>query len=259
MAENMKIYEAVRKVPHEATKPFDNGTFKGTDINPMWRIKTLTEQFGPCGIGWYYEVISERSETHLGTTMAIVDLNLYIKVDGEWSKPIYGTGGNALVKETSKGQKASDEGYKMALTDALSVACKALGIGADVYWQNDPTKYTSGANTQPQNGAKTGAQTNGSAKGGTTTPPEAENAPQSAKQGQTAGTQIVDGIDLMDDIAYNAALIQMCEGTGITWEQLNLISKRDLKVDVNQQGMDQRNKFYNTVKEHTEKLKGGKA
>ena len=30
----------------------------------------------------------------------------------------------------------------MALTDALSVACKALGIGADVYFEKDVTKYS---------------------------------------------------------------------------------------------------------------------
>ena len=30
----------------------------------------------------------------------------------------------------------------MALTDAISVSCKALGVGADVYWDKDDTKYT---------------------------------------------------------------------------------------------------------------------
>jgi hypothetical protein len=85
--------------------------------------------------------------------MAIVDLNLYIRdpESGEWSKPIFGTGGNKLLE---KG-RASDEGYKMALTDALSVACKALGIGADVYFAKDKTKYTDGEGTdssaKPQN------------------------------------------------------------------------------------------------------------
>ena len=146
---NLDIYEAARSVPNEATKPFNNGSFSGTDINPMWRIKKLTELFGACGIGWYYEVISERAEEHHDTTMAIVDLNLYIKVDGEWSKPIYGTGGNQLVKTTKNGKKASDEGYKMALTDALSVACKALGIGADIYWVKDKTKYTDPGDETP--------------------------------------------------------------------------------------------------------------
>lgn len=146
---NLELYEKVRAVPENAKKQFNNGSFSGTDINPMWRIKTLTEQFGPCGIGWYYEVLSERAETYGETVMAIVDLALYVKADGEWSKPIYGTGGNCLVKATSKGTKPSDEGYKMALTDALSVACKALGIGADVYFEKDVTKYTAN-NIQPE-------------------------------------------------------------------------------------------------------------
>jgi uncharacterized protein with PIN domain len=29
----------------------------------------------------------------------------------------------------------------MAYTDAISVACKLLGFGADVYWAKDNTKY----------------------------------------------------------------------------------------------------------------------
>lgn len=143
---NMRFYEQARKVPQEAQKAFNNGRFSGTDINPMWRIKKLTELFGPAGIGWYYEAISERSERlNDDTLIAIVDLNLYIKDNGEWSKPIYGTGGNSLVSKTKTGIITSDEGYKMALTDALSVACKALGIGADVYFDKDKTKYTASA------------------------------------------------------------------------------------------------------------------
>lgn len=142
--QNLRFYEAGRKVPQEACKSFNNGRFSGTDINPMWRIKKLTELFGPAGIGWYYEVLSERSERLSDdTVIAVVDLELHIKVDGEWSKPIYGTGGNQLVSKTKNGVSVSDEGYKMALTDALSVACKALGIGADVYFDKDTTKYTS--------------------------------------------------------------------------------------------------------------------
>lgn len=140
---NMEIYEQGRAVPQEAQKSFNNGRFQGTDINPMWRIKKMTELFGPCGIGWYYEVLSERAEEHGDVTIAVVDLNLYIRANGEWSKPIYGTGGNVLLK---KGQ-TSDEGYKMALTDALSVACKALGIGADIYFGADRTKYTAAQET----------------------------------------------------------------------------------------------------------------
>lgn len=137
--DNLYIYEQGRAVPKEAQKSFSNGSFSGTDINPMWRIKKLTELFGPAGIGWYTEVVRERAETYGSTVMAIVDINLYIKVDGEWSKPIFGTGGNQLVMETKSGTRPSDEGYKKAYTDALSIACKALGIGADIWYSKDPT------------------------------------------------------------------------------------------------------------------------
>lgn len=36
----------------------------------------------------------------------------------------------------------------MALTDAISVACKALGFGADVYWDADKSKYDKPENKQ---------------------------------------------------------------------------------------------------------------
>lgn len=140
--DNLKLYNAVRSVPQEAQKSFNNGSFSGTDINPMWRIKTLTEQFGVAGFGWYYEVINRWTEEVDTDTFVYVEINLYVKMGNEWSKPIYGVGGNRCLTKTSKGFKISDEGYKMALTDALSVACKALGIGADVYFSADKTKYT---------------------------------------------------------------------------------------------------------------------
>ena len=42
MDENLKIYNAVRVVPTEAKRSITGGRLKGkTEINPMWRIKTL--------------------------------------------------------------------------------------------------------------------------------------------------------------------------------------------------------------------------
>lgn len=141
--EKMSIYSQGKQVPEEAKKPIQGGKLKGkTDINPMWRIKKLTEMFGPIGIGWYTEIVRRWTETVGEEICAFVDLNLYIKVDGEWSMPINGTGGSKLAQREAGGIYASDECYKMATTDALSVACKMLGIGADVYWDKDATKYT---------------------------------------------------------------------------------------------------------------------
>ena len=143
MDENLKIYNEVRTVPTEAKRSITGGRLKGkTEINPMWRIKTLTDQFGPCGIGWYYEVTKQWLEPSENEIAAFVNINLYIKVAGEWSKPIPGVGGAMFVENQKSGAYVSDECYKMATTDAISVACKQLGIGADVYWDADKTKYT---------------------------------------------------------------------------------------------------------------------
>lgn len=141
--DNMEIYEKVRQCPQNALKPIQAGRLKGkSDINPMWRIKALTELFGVCGIGWYYEINRQWQEVGAnGEITAFCNISLYIKVNDEWSKPIQGTGGSMFIAKEKNGLYTSDECYKMALTDAISVACKALGVAADVYWNTDNTKY----------------------------------------------------------------------------------------------------------------------
>lgn len=141
---NLELYDKFRQVPETAKKNISGGRLQGmTDINPMWRIKTLTEEFGVCGFGWYYEIVDQWLETAMAKDeiTANVKINLYVKQGDEWSKPIVGIGGSMLVENEKKGLYVNDECYKMALTDAISVACKALGIGADVYWNKDNTKY----------------------------------------------------------------------------------------------------------------------
>lgn len=153
--DKMTIYNAVRSVPKEAQKEYNNGRFKGTDINPMWRIKVLTEQFGPAGFGWYIDNVAFEDKVVAGETLTICQLDLFVKVGDEWSRPIHGVGGNRTSTKTASGNTMiSDEAEKMAYTDAISVACKALGIGADVYYQADRTKYTAASVDEPKTAGK---------------------------------------------------------------------------------------------------------
>lgn len=141
--DNLTIYNEVRSVPDSAKRRIEAGRLKGkTDINPMWRIKALTEKFGPCGFGWKYVITDKRLEQGAnGEVAAFLDIDLFVKADGVWSDAIPGTGGSAFVAKEKNGPYTSDECFKMALTDAISVACKALGFGADVYWDADKSKY----------------------------------------------------------------------------------------------------------------------
>lgn len=158
--ENLDLYNAVREVPESAKKTIKGGRLKDmTDINPMWRIKALTENFGICGIGWKYTIEKETIiEGANGEKAAFVSINLYVKDGDNWSDAIPGSGGSMFVAKEKAGLYVSDECFKMALTDALSVACKALGIGADVYWNTNSTKYTKTENDTDNKTAEKGAK-----------------------------------------------------------------------------------------------------
>lgn len=136
---NMKYYNSWKSVPEDMTKPFNTGTFKGTDIKPQWRYECLTRQFGT--FGWRVEITKQWAEEYGGEVKAYCNVNLYLKdpETGEWSMPMEGTGGNTLV---FKNGRVNDEGYKMARTDAISNACQNYGIAADIYMGGEPTKYS---------------------------------------------------------------------------------------------------------------------
>lgn len=152
MMGNLDLYNRYKQPPQDALKGFNNGRFKGTDINPMWRIKSLTEAFGPCGKGWHTETVRLwREDTQDGIATVYCHLRLYVKHEGEkdWSAPIEGIGGNTLTAKTKSGVSTTDEAYKMAYTDALGIACKALGFGGDVWWKSNDSKYTAYQDEEP--------------------------------------------------------------------------------------------------------------
>ena len=204
---NLDLYNKVREVPSKAKKPIKGGRLKGmTDINPMWRIEVLTEQFGLCGLGWYYEVVDKWVETSMAKDeiTANIIINLYIKLNDEWSKPIQGIGGSMLVALEKGGLYVNDECYKMALTDAISVACKALGIGADVYYGSDNTKYNDGKRDNFRND---------------------KNQNNSYYQKKTSRESIIDNIvSLCDSKRYN--VLDLCSKSGV--EKLEDMSDEQL-------------------------------
>lgn len=149
--DNMQIYKQLAATPKEAQKTIGAGRLKGfTDINPMWRIQRLTEVFGACGFGWWYEIIDQHIEEGAnGEKRAFVTINLYVKQGDEVSRPIQGIGGSSFVSNEKSGPYTNDECYKMALTDAIGTACKSLGMSADIYFSKSRTKYDA-PNEAPQ-------------------------------------------------------------------------------------------------------------
>lgn len=165
------VWNAVARPPKHALKQIKGGRLQGmTDVNPQWRYQAMTEQFGPCGVGWKYTI--EKTWTESGTdgqVMLFALVHVYVRAEQlnfEWSDPVVGIGGSLLIAKEKDGLRSTDEAYKMAVTDALSVALKMLGVAADVYagrwdgskWSNGEEKgYTATPQTAPAPPATTAA------------------------------------------------------------------------------------------------------
>ena len=146
---NLDLYNRLRTCPPEAQKPITAGRLKGmTDINPMWRIKAITDRFGKPGFGWTLKVVRTWVEEGAsGERTANVEIEFRYKdgETGEWSEPIPGIGGSMLVENERNGPHTCDECFKKAYTDAQSVAFKTVGLAADIYFAKDPdSKYPTG-------------------------------------------------------------------------------------------------------------------
>lgn len=147
--DKLSWWEALATPDDGALKKIQAGRLKGkSDINPQWRYLAMTRLFGPCGVGWKFEIVRQWTEPGAdGEVLAFVNVNVYVRThyEGAWSDPIPGTGGNTLVVKERSGMHNNDEAFKMATTDALGTAMKMLGVAAEVYMGGFDSKYDRGA------------------------------------------------------------------------------------------------------------------
>lgn len=140
--QNLRLYMHSKHVPQEARKKIEEGNLKGkTSINPVWRLECLTKMFGPIGQGWNYTVTriwTEKADDRYSALYVNIELTWKDPETNEWSQPVFGTGGTILSKVQNNGKlHLNEDAVKMSVTDAIGYAAKQLGIGADVYFENN--------------------------------------------------------------------------------------------------------------------------
>ena len=135
-----EIWDALAKTDPAHTKSFSRaGGFKGTAIKPIWIVRRLTEQFGPCGIGWgmgkpEFQVVQSGDEILVYCTVSCWH--------GDRENEFYGVGGDKVAVKRQAGTFNDDEAFKKAFTDAVGNAFKFIGVGADVHMGLfDDSKY----------------------------------------------------------------------------------------------------------------------
>lgn len=144
MSENLTLWNALGRTSPEHTKSFTRGGgFKGTAVKPIYTEQKMTEQFGPCGIGWgFSEPTFQLVPGSDGQTAVYCWLTLWYVHDGARSAPIPGVGGDFVIVKQSSGLRTDDEAFKKAFTDAIGNAMKHIGMSADVHMGRfDDSKY----------------------------------------------------------------------------------------------------------------------
>jgi hypothetical protein len=91
----------------------------------------MTEEFGPCGVGWginepSFQVVPADGETLVYCTVSIWH--------GTRDQIVFGVGGDKVIaKRRDGGSFSDDEAFKKSFTDAITNALKLIGVGADVH------------------------------------------------------------------------------------------------------------------------------
>lgn len=144
MTENTKLWDILGRTDPAHTKGFTRGGgFKGTAIKPMWSFRRMTEEFGPCGIGWGVgEPVFQVVPGSDGEVLVYCTASVWYTQGEAISRTVYGVGGDKVVNKFSTGLKGDDEAFKKAFTDAVTNALKLIGVGADVHMgMFDDNKY----------------------------------------------------------------------------------------------------------------------
>jgi hypothetical protein len=147
MSDNKALWKRAFITDPSAVKPITGKQYKGNSPKPYWIVERLTEEFGPCGIGWGFSIISERFERFGDTeSLHIAVVRLWYVMDdkrGELEQ-VGQTRGSYM---SSAGKFIVDEDApKKSVTDALVKCASYLGFAGDIFsgmW--DDSKYVAQA------------------------------------------------------------------------------------------------------------------
>lgn len=141
---NLAIWNSVCETDPRHTKSFSRGGgFSGTAINHTYQTRRATEAFGPKGIGWGVEILSEDwrngapliDDKHgvIGhETVHVLRIKLWYK-RGDERGEIISYGQTTFVGKNKHGIFTDEEAPKKSLTDAESKALASLGFSADIH------------------------------------------------------------------------------------------------------------------------------
>ncbi len=147
---NMALWDRVCVTNPAAVKPITGKQYKGNSPKPYWIVQRLTEEFGPCGIGWGSTILNERMERLSDTDVLHVAVVRFWYMLSDKRGEIEQIGQTKAVYKTASGSLLVDEDApKKSVTDALVKCASYIGVAGDIFsgrW--DDSKYVAWAAEQ---------------------------------------------------------------------------------------------------------------
>ena len=149
--DNMKLWQSVCVTDPKAVKPITGKQYKGNSPKPYWVIQRATEVFGPCGLGWGVQILSERFERFGDEALHIAHVKVWYLQDGV--RGDIEQMGQTRAEYTSAGGKhiVDEDAPKKSVTDGMVKCLSMLGFAGDIFsGQWDDSKYVEWAGQETQ-------------------------------------------------------------------------------------------------------------
>lgn len=143
MSTNKALWERVCKTDPAHVKPITGKQYQGNSPKPYWIIERLTEEFGPCGIGWGLSILNERMEQLADKeVLHVAVVRLWYELGGKRGEIEQIGQTKAAYAKKDGGLMVDEDAPKKSVTDALVKCASYLGFAGDIFsgrW--DDSKY----------------------------------------------------------------------------------------------------------------------
>lgn len=147
MSDNKALWDRAFTTDPSAVKEITGKQYRGNSPKPYWIVERLTEEFGPCGIGWGFSILNERMERLIEPEILHVAVVRFWYMLGDRRGELEQVGQTKACYAKKDGSLMVDEDApKKSVTDALVKCASYLGFAGDIFsgmW--DDSKYVESA------------------------------------------------------------------------------------------------------------------
>lgn len=147
MTDKKSLWKRVCVTDPKAVKAITGKQYQGNSPKPYWIVERLTEEFGPCGLGWGFSIVNERMERLTESEILhVAVVRFWYELDGKRGE-VEQIGQTKAVYAKRDGSLLVDEDApKKSVTDALVKCASYIGFAGDIFagrW--DDSKYVAEA------------------------------------------------------------------------------------------------------------------